>query len=183
MLVNALRGHMADLGSTAPQGIGRVADLVAVLVGEDTTALPVLARQAFGGLAAELEALGNRAKEIEAAILAWHKGNEASCRLAAIPGVGPITASAIVATVTDPTQLHPATAAGAGRDRGDPTCAHQARPGHSLAAWRAGAPPGPVCLRGAGQHNGAHRLGAADARRKLPRSGHCAHVGSSGLMP
>jgi len=108
MLVNALRGHMAELGIIASQGIGRVADLVAVLVGEDTASMPALARQALGGLAAELEALGKRVEEVEAAIVAWHKDNEASRRLASIPGIGPITASAIVATVTDPTQFHSA---------------------------------------------------------------------------
>ena len=40
MLVNALRGHMAELGIIAPQGIARVADLMAVLLGEDTTNVP-----------------------------------------------------------------------------------------------------------------------------------------------
>ena len=99
MLVNALRGHMAEFGIVAPQGIGRVADLLVVLLGEDETILPPLARQALRGLAAELETLSARVEEIEAAILAWHKGNEASRRLAAVPGIGPITASAIVATV------------------------------------------------------------------------------------
>src|SRR5512134_4163368 len=64
MLVNALRGHLAELGIIAPQGIGRVADLVAVILGEDETRLPVLARQALSGLAAELEALGNRVAAI-----------------------------------------------------------------------------------------------------------------------
>lgn len=105
MLVNALRGHMAELGIVAPQGIGRVVDLIAVLMGEDETRVPALARQALGALAAELEALGKRVKEIEAAILAWHKDNEASRRLAAVPGIGPITASAIVATVGDARQF------------------------------------------------------------------------------
>ena len=37
MLVNALRSHMAELGIIAPQGIARVADLMAVLLGENTT--------------------------------------------------------------------------------------------------------------------------------------------------
>jgi transposase len=40
--------------------------------------------------------------------VAWHKDNEASRRLATIPGVGRITASAIVATITDPFQFHSA---------------------------------------------------------------------------
>ena len=107
-LVNALRGHMAELGVVAPQSISRVGDLVAALLGEDEGNLPKLARYALRGLASELEALGERVKEIEAAILTWHKDNEVSRRLASIPGIGPITASAIVATVTDPTQFHSA---------------------------------------------------------------------------
>lgn len=105
MLVNALRGHMAELGIIAPQGIGRVADLVAVLLGEDETVMPPLARQALRGLAEELESLGHRVAALEADILAWHKENEASRRLATIPGIGPITASAIVASITDPAQF------------------------------------------------------------------------------
>jgi transposase len=108
MLVNALRGHMSELGIIAPQGIGRVADLMAVLVDEDTTVVPALARQALGCLAAELEAMGERVKAIEAAILAGHKNNEVSQRLVTIPGIGPITASAIVATITEPSQFHSA---------------------------------------------------------------------------
>ena len=108
MLVNALRGHMAELGIVAPQGIARVADLVAVLMGEDAASVPPLARQALRALAAELEGVGTRVKEIEAAILAWHKESEASRRLATIPGIGPITASALVATITDPAQFRSA---------------------------------------------------------------------------
>jgi transposase len=100
-LVNALRGHLAEFGIVAPQGMSRVADLLAVLLGEDETTLPSLARQALRGLAAELEALGKRVEEIEAAIFDWHKKSDASRRLAAVPGIGPITASAIVATVGD----------------------------------------------------------------------------------
>jgi hypothetical protein len=108
MLVTALRGHLAELGIIAPQGIARVADLIAVLFGEDTMNVPALAREALRGLAAEQEALDRRVKEIEGAIVRWHKDNEASRRLAAIPGVGPITASAIVATIIDPFQFHSA---------------------------------------------------------------------------
>ena len=101
MLVNALRGHMAEMGIIAPQGISRVGDLVAALMGGDEVSLPRLARQALRGLACQLEELGERVKEVEATILAWHKDSEASRRLASIPGVGPITASAIVAVLSD----------------------------------------------------------------------------------
>jgi transposase len=105
MLINALRGHMAEFGIIAPQGASRVGELVALLMDEGEAALPALARQALRGLAGELHALETRIAEIEAAILAWHKGNEVSRRLATIPGIGPITASAVVATVGDAAQL------------------------------------------------------------------------------
>ncbi|HEY9236231.1 MAG TPA: IS110 family transposase [Phenylobacterium sp.] len=99
MLVNAVRGHMAEFGIVARQGVGGVSELLAALRAEDVAGLPPLAKQALLGLAGEIEALECRAEEIEAAILAWHKGNEASRRLATVPGIGPITASALVATV------------------------------------------------------------------------------------
>jgi transposase len=99
MLVNALRGHMAEFGIVARQGVGGVSELLAALRAEGMAGLPSLAKEALLGLADEIEALERRAEEIEAAILAWHKGNEASRRLASVPGIGPITASALVATV------------------------------------------------------------------------------------
>jgi transposase len=99
MLVNALRGHMAEFGIVVRQGVGGVGELLAALRAQEPTGLPLLAQEALLGLAAEIGAVEQRAEEIEAAILAWHKGNEASRRLATVPGIGPITASAIVATV------------------------------------------------------------------------------------
>ncbi len=107
VLINALRGHMAEFGIVAPQGATRVGELVAEIVaGEDSGPLPRLARQALLVLVGELEALGQRIKAIEAEIMAWHRANEASRRLATIPGIGPITAPAIVATVPDPAVFH-----------------------------------------------------------------------------
>jgi transposase len=105
MLINALRGHMAEFGVVAPQGASRVGDLVALRLDEDEAALPTLARQALRGLAGELHALKARIEEVEAAIIAWIKDSEAGRRLAGIPGIGPITASAIVATVCDVPQF------------------------------------------------------------------------------
>ena len=60
---------MAELDVIAPSGISRVSDLVAALLGEGEDRLPASARQALGSVA-ELEALGERVKGIEAAILA-----------------------------------------------------------------------------------------------------------------
>ena len=107
VLINAIRGHMAEFGIVAPQGATRVGEFVAEIVaGEDSEPLPRLARRALLTLVAELEALGQRIKAVEAEIMAWHRANEASRRLATIPGIGPITASAIVATVPDPAVFH-----------------------------------------------------------------------------
>lgn len=100
-LANALRGHLAELGIIAAKGIRRVADLVAELVGADAAKIPPLAKASLTCLAAQIEAVETQIDKLEALILEWHKGNEASRRLAKIPGVGPITASAVVATIGD----------------------------------------------------------------------------------
>jgi transposase len=100
-LVNALRGHLAELGIITAKGIHRVADLLAGLSGTDDVKIPPLARASLRCLAAQIEAVEMQIAKLEALILEWHKGNEASRRLAKIPGVGPITASAVVATIGD----------------------------------------------------------------------------------
>src|SRR3712207_9552351 len=93
-LVNALRGHLAELGIIAAKGVHRVADLLAELLGADDGRIPPLARASLTCLAAQIEAVDARIDRLEALILEWHKGSEASRRLTRIPGVGPITASA-----------------------------------------------------------------------------------------
>jgi transposase len=100
-LVNALRGHLAELGIVTAKGIHRIADLLAELVGVENSRIPPLARASLRCLAAQIEAIETQIDELEALIIEWHKGNEASQRLAKIPGVGPITASAVVATIGD----------------------------------------------------------------------------------
>jgi transposase len=101
MLVNALRGHLAEFGIIARQGVGGVGELLATLRGAEEALLPAPAKGALLGLAEQIEALEARVDDVEAAILAWHKGNEASRRLATVPGIGPITATAILASVGD----------------------------------------------------------------------------------
>jgi transposase len=105
MLVNAVRGHFAEFGIVAPQGIRRVGELAALLIDEDATTLPSLARQALRALLAQLQALEKQIASLEAAVIASHRENEVSRRLVSIPGVGPITASAIVASVADAHQF------------------------------------------------------------------------------
>lgn len=101
---NALRGHMAEFGIIVAQGIGHVAELVAIMRGDDPR-LPVLARATLCVLAAEFEALGQRIETLDAAVLAGHRANADSRRLAGIPTVGPLIASAFVATVGNAAQF------------------------------------------------------------------------------
>src|SRR5918997_4891145 len=91
-LVNALRGHLAELGIVAAKGIHRVAELLAELVGVDDSRIPPLARASLRCLAAQIEAVETQIDKLEALILGWHKGNEAGQRLGKGPGVGPTAA-------------------------------------------------------------------------------------------
>jgi transposase len=99
MLANLLRGCIAEFGIVAPLGIRRVGELVAIVRDETDDRLPPEARLAMTLVADQLADLQRRLRDIERAILHWHRHNEASRRLASIPGVGPITASAVVATI------------------------------------------------------------------------------------
>ena len=105
MLVNAVRGHFAEFGIVAPQGISGVGELAALLIEEDATMLPSIARQALLTLLSQLQALGKQIATLEAAIIVNHRENEVSRRLASIPGVGPITASALAASIADASQF------------------------------------------------------------------------------
>jgi transposase len=104
-LVNALRGHLAEIGIVVPQGMRNVAKLVAVISDGDDERVPNLMRTALGMIIGQLQDLQVRLRSIDAEIIAWHRTNSASRRLETIPGVGPITASAIAATVTDPSHF------------------------------------------------------------------------------
>ena len=138
MLVNALRGLWPSWASVAPQGIGRVGDRRRAHAKRIRRRAGAGPRRRSAALRREVEALDEAGEGVEVAIVAWHKDNEASRRLATIPGVGPITASAIVATVTDPSSSIPP---GTSRRGSDwlPQAAQQRRqraPGRDLQAGR-----------------------------------------------
>jgi transposase len=101
-LINALRAHLAELGVVAAQGREGLKALLAVIADEKDERLPVDARASLIVLAAQLGALQTMIAAIEKRIIAQHRANEESKRLASIPGIGVLGASAITATVTDP---------------------------------------------------------------------------------
>lgn len=104
-LISAIRAHFAEFGIAAGQGIRNIDRLLATLQIGGAERLPPLATEMLGVLAAQLRTLAERVEEVEARLLAWHKADEASRRLQGVPGIGPITASALVATVGDPRQF------------------------------------------------------------------------------
>jgi transposase len=101
-LVNALRAHLAEFGVIAPHGLRNVAPLVAIVGDDSDPRLPDLARQVLGVLASQLEQLGAAVATVEKQLAAWHRKNPVSQRLASIPGIGPIIATALAATVVEP---------------------------------------------------------------------------------
>ena len=106
MLINALRGHCGEFGVVAAQGITKIEALFALIEDTDDSRLPSVARDALGCLVEQLRSAQARIKELEASLTSWHRSNEASLRLATIPGVGVITATALVATIGDASQFH-----------------------------------------------------------------------------
>ena len=101
MLINALRSQLAEFGVVSRQGREGVKALLAAL--HEETRLPEVARTALRELAAMIEALGARIASLEKAIVSAVRENPTARRLMTIPGVGPITASAITASVGEPT--------------------------------------------------------------------------------
>ena len=85
MVINALRGHCAELGLIVAQGASKVEELVAIIEDPGDVRLPPLAREALGSLVEQLHSAQARIKQLEATLLAWHRSNQASRRLATIP--------------------------------------------------------------------------------------------------
>jgi transposase len=100
MLINSLRGHLAEFGVMTARGPAGVKAAIAELHGMQDS-LPPLARMALHGLLDRLGAVGLEIRKVEREIVAWCRHDDASRRLMTIPGVGPITASAIAATVSN----------------------------------------------------------------------------------
>ncbi len=101
MLVNAIRGHMAEFGVVARVGLSQVQKLLEVIGDGEDQRIPPQARICLQGLARQLLSLEREIIAAERRIHAWHRGSEVSKRLETIPGIGPITATALAASVSD----------------------------------------------------------------------------------
>jgi len=101
MTINALRAHLAELGIVARTGANG-SQLLMDMVEEDEEAfVPDAVRSALLPLVRQIEDLDAEIAGLDQEIARCHRDSEVSQRLATIPGVGPITASAIAATISD----------------------------------------------------------------------------------
>ena len=98
---NQIRGLLAEYGVAIPVGISHITKDVSKVIEDGGHDLPGNFLQLIGRLIEHFKELDKQVDELELQIKQWHRNNEASCKLAEIPGVGPITASALAASVGD----------------------------------------------------------------------------------
>jgi transposase len=98
---NQIRGLLGEFGLVIPQGIHHIAQRVPALLEDASNELPLAFRQLIDRLSCHLQDLDRQVRELEQQILAWHRGSELSRKLEKIPGIGPLTATALVASIAD----------------------------------------------------------------------------------
>ena len=99
---NQIRGLLAEFGIVIPQGISHIATSLPEILEDGENALPGTFRQLIERLGAHLKELDRQVQELDVQIQVWHRDNAASRKLAQIPGIGPITASALVGSIGEP---------------------------------------------------------------------------------
>ncbi len=95
---DAIRAHLGEFGIVVPQGIHNMGRLIAAC---DRADLPGPARKALNLLADQLADTQREIEDLTTDVRADAAANEAGRRLQTIPGIGPITASALVASLPD----------------------------------------------------------------------------------
>jgi len=98
---NQIRGFLAEFGIIIPQGPWNIEPRMGGILEDAENGLPGTLRELLLQLAAHIRYLHDQEKVLDGQIKRWHEGNEASSRIAQIPGIGPLTASALVASIGD----------------------------------------------------------------------------------
>ena len=101
-VINAIRAHLAEFGIVAPVGRKGVTELLHVVADPSDGRVPEVARACLAALGTQLLGLKEQIVEFDRLIMAWYRSNETSKRLHYIPGVGPLLATALAASVADP---------------------------------------------------------------------------------
>ena len=98
---NQIRGLLAEFGIVIPKGMGHIAKRLPEILEDGENGVPGMMRELLERLGENLKDMDKQVGELERQIKLWHRENERSRKLEAIAGIGPITASALVATVGD----------------------------------------------------------------------------------
>jgi transposase len=101
-VINAIRAHLAEFGIVAPIGRTGVDELLHVVADASDKRLPQIARACLTALGAQLRMLKTQILNFDRMITAWHRSSDVSKRLDELPGVGPVLATALVASIADP---------------------------------------------------------------------------------
>src|ERR1700683_1434954 len=112
--INMIRGLLAEFGIDIAKGLERALLMARQIVNGKVPDVPIDAAKIVGTLSQQALDTHVRLREIDRDLAVWLRGNEVSRRLMTIPGIGPIGATALAASVTDP---------------------HQFRSGRQFAAW------------------------------------------------
>ena len=113
-LVNMMRGLLAEFGIDIPKGLERALLMARRIVDGEAPDVPMEAARIVSTLSRQALDIHIQLRQIDRDLLVWQRGNDVSRRLMTIPGVGPIGATALAASITDP---------------------HQFRSGRQFAAW------------------------------------------------
>lgn len=100
--INALRGHAAEFGVIAAKGTAQIQALLERLAADE--AIPAAAKTMFAQMGAHIAALDQQAATLDEELLTLHKANPVSQLLAAVPGIGPISAITLALSV-EPTHF------------------------------------------------------------------------------
>ena len=98
---NQIRGLLAEFGMVIATGIGHISARLPEILEDGENGLPGMMRELLQRLGENLKDMDRQVGELERQIMLWHRQNEPSRRLEAIAGIGPLTASALVATMGD----------------------------------------------------------------------------------
>jgi len=112
--INMIRGLLAEFGIDIPKGLERALLMARRIVDGEAPDVPMEAAKIVGTLSRQALDIHIRLREIDRDLLVWQRGNDVARRLLTIPGIGPVGATALAASVTDP---------------------HQFRSGRQFAAW------------------------------------------------
>ena len=154
-LSNAIRGHMAEYGLVAPVGRNGLQRLIAILGNPDDERVPEVARASLAPLVCQFGLVNDQVLENDRRVRASARSTELGCRLMEVPGVGPVLASAMVATVPDPTAFKSGRDSGC-LDRPCPAAELQRRQGEAGRHHQAGRPVSAPAAGGRGP--GGHPL-------------------------